>query len=216
MNAFVLQTKRQKKKMQTRNKEKEILLQAIERLEQTTDLAVEVYPEGDFQGPDAEIRIKWQNMDWYFAAEIKNTFTRAMIGGTVDQMRKFPEKRLIVTRYVTPQIAETLKEFDIPFVDTAGNAYIKEPPLLVFIKGNKPDERFGKRPPTRAFRPTGLKLIYALLCNPGLENAPYREIAEQADVALGTVGRVVYDLKKMGHLIDMGKRGRRLIQKKSC
>jgi len=199
--------------MKTRNKEKKILRRAIERLEQATELTVEVYPEVDLQGPDEVIRIKWQDMEWYFAVEIKHTFTRAMIGGAVQLMRKFPEKRLLVTRYITPQIADTLKELDIPFIDTTGNAYIKEPPLLVFIKGNRPDERFNERPPARAFRATGLQLVYAFLCNPGLENAPYREIAKLADVALGTVGWVVRDLKKMGHLIEMGKRGRRLIQK---
>ena len=199
--------------MKTRNKEREILLKAIERLEQATDLIAEVHPENDPQGPDAVIRIKWQNMEWYFAVEIKYAFTPAVIGGTVQRMRKFHEKGLLVTRYITPQVAETLKELDIPFIDTTGNAYINEPPLLIFIKGNRPDDRFNKRPPTRAFRPTGLQLIYAFLCNPGLENAPYREIAKLGDVALGTVGWVMHDLKMMGHLVDMGKRGRRLIQK---
>jgi len=49
-----------------------------------------------------------------------------------------------VAGYITPQLAEQLKEMKIPFIDTAGNAYIDEPPLFVFIKGDKPDEDYAK------------------------------------------------------------------------
>ena len=58
-------------------------------------------------------------------------------------------------------------------------------------------------------------MVFALLCNPGLERAQYREIAKAADVALGTVGWVMRDLRQMGNLIEMGKRGRRLIKKEN-
>jgi len=68
----------------------------------------------------------------------------------------------------------------------------------------------GKTPKRRAFQPTGLKVIYVFLCNPELVNAPYREIAAAADVALGTVGWVITDLKDLGHLVEMGKKKRRL------
>ena len=120
---------------------------------------------------------------------------------------------MLVTKYVTPQVAEILKETGTPFLDTAGNAYLNEPPLFIFIKGNKPAERDTAKPPIRAFRPTGLQVVFALLCNPDLEKAQYREIADAADVALGTVGWVMRDLRQMGILIEMGNRGRRLIQK---
>ena len=199
--------------MRKRNKEEEILRMALERLEQATELTAEVDPEIDPEGPDAVVRITWQNMEWCFAADVKYTLTRAMIGVVVQQLRRHFEKCIIVTRYVTPQVAELLKEANIPFLDAAGNAYLNEPPLFVFIKGNKPTEMYFEKPPIRAFRPTGLQVIFALLCNPGLEKEQYREIAKAAGVALGTVCRVMRDLRQMGNLVDMGRRGRRLIQK---
>jgi hypothetical protein len=70
----------------------------------------------------------------------------------------------------------------VNFIDTAGNAYINNSPLLINIKGNKPDEM-----PTstkRMYHSSGLKIIFALLCNPGFENDDYRSIASMADVAL--------------------------------
>ncbi|MCU7861984.1 MAG: hypothetical protein KZQ86_19650, partial [Candidatus Thiodiazotropha sp. (ex Lucinoma kastoroae)] len=131
----------------------------------------------------------------------------------VHQLKRFPQKGLVVTDYVNPKMAERLKAMDMPFLDAAGNAYINEPPVYVYIKGNKPLEKPHRKLPTRAFQPTGLKVLFALLCRPGLENAPYRDIAKAADVALGTVGWVITDLRELGYLVDLGKRGRRLTNK---
>ncbi len=66
---------------------------------------------------------------------------------------------------------------------------------------------------TRAFRPKGLQVIFSLLCNPGLEKKPFRTIAKISLTALGTVNWVIKDLKEMGFLIDMKKRGRLLVRK---
>ena len=200
--------------MKTGNKRQEILKKALAKFEKVTKITAAGDLKADLQGTDAIIRINWQNMEWNFFAEIKPVFTRAMIGGTIQQMmRLLPEKGLLITRYITPQIADTLKELGIPFIDTVGNAYINAPPLLVFIKGNRPAQMHREKLPTRAFGPTGLRVVFALLCNPGLEKATFREIAKVAEVALGTVGWVMGDLRQIGHLADMGKRGRLLVLK---
>ena len=49
----------------------------------------------------------------------------------------------------------------------------------------------------------------AILIRPGLTNAPYRALAEQADVALGTVSGCMNDLAVRGLLLK-GKDGRRV------
>jgi len=197
----------------TRAPEIKTLRRALEKLEDEVELTAEVYPEIDPEGPDAVIRITWQGMEWHFAAEVTYVLTPAMIGAVVQQLRRHIEKGILVTNHVTPQVAEILKETGTPFLDTAGNAYVNEPPLFVFIKGNKPFKGETGKPQIRAFRPTGLQVVFALLCNPELVKAQYRKIAKAADVALGTVGWVMRDLRQMGYLIEMGKRGRRLIQK---
>ncbi|MBE9582280.1 MAG: hypothetical protein IMF18_11765 [Proteobacteria bacterium] len=201
--------------MKTKHTEIEMLQKALEILQKTIKLTVDIKPNTvrATHGPDAVIRIALQDMEWHFAVGIKNKLTRAGLILAVLQLRKFPQKGLLVARYITPQMADQLKEMDIPFVDTAGNAYINEPPLFIYIKGNKPTDTYRPEPTTRAFRPAGLQVVFAFLCNPGLENAPFREIAKAATVALGTVGRVIQDLRQMGYLIDMGTRGRRLIRK---
>ena len=192
--------------------ENKILRTALEKLESTTELTAEVYPEFNPEGPDAVIRIAWQDREWHFAAEVKHILTPAMVGAAVEQLRRHA-KDILVTEYVTPQVAEILKETGTQFLDTAGNAYLNEPPLFIFIRGNKRAERDTGKPPIRAFRTMGLQVLFALICNPDLVKAQYREIAQAADVALGTVGWVMRDLRQMGNLIEMGKRGRRVIHK---
>lgn len=61
------------------------------------------------------------------------------------------------------------------------------------------------------FKPGGLKLIFALLNNPGMEKATYRDMAKAAKVALGTVDIGISELKELGLLINMGKKGRQLL-----
>jgi hypothetical protein len=123
-------------------------------------------------------------------------------------------KTIVVTKYVAPQMADKLREKGINFLDTAGNALLDTKAFYVFVKGNKPQtEIVLKVMPHRLFKPGGLKVIFALLCKPGLENAPFREIALRGGVALGTVGKVMQDLKDLGYLHDMGGKGR-LLKKK--
>lgn len=150
-----------------------------------------------------------------FAAEIKKWAQHVNFGAVVAQIKNLPMKGILVADYINPKMAEKLKEEDIQFIDTVGNAYIKADPLLIYVKGNRQKYRpkIGKLEKNRAFTTTGLKVVYAFLCNPDLVRAPYREIAEFADVAHGTVGWVITDLKGLGYLVDRGnKKNRRINQ----
>lgn len=163
---------------------------------------------------DATLRLHTNEGMHEFALKIKRGLTTQVLGATLLQIKNLPLKGMIVTDYMNPQMAERFRERDIPFIDAAGNAYINEHRLYIYITGRKlAAQATTRRLPTRAFQPTGLKLVFAFLCHPELVNAPYREIAQAAQVALGTVGWVITDLKNMGHLIEMGKRGRRLANK---
>lgn len=203
--------------MKTRKQNQEILRKALEAFEKITGLATELYPVLEpavlkTETPDAAIDIKLNDVVLHFEVEIKANLTHAMIGMIKQQLKAKKRKNIIITKYVTPQIADKLKDINIPFIDTAGNIYISEPNLFLFVKGNR-TEMPNEKLQTRAFQPAGLQVIYTLLCNPKLANANYRKIAKVADVALGTVGWVMQDLKRMGLIIDMGRHGRRLIKK---
>lgn len=125
-------------------------------------------------------------------------------------------QQIVLLRQVTAEMADQLRQDGVQFIDTAGNGYINQPPIYLFIKGNKTKSITAAPVTPRAFKQTGLRVLYAMLCNPGLENETYRTIAAKTKVALGMVNWVVKDLLDLGFLMETG-RGRarqvRLIRK---
>lgn len=129
------------------------------------------------------------------------------------QRERMKAPLLLVTRYANPVMAEELKQDGIEFIDTAGNAFIDRYAVHIFVKGNKLREKPGRTAVKRIFKAAGLKMIYAFLCDPGLVEKTYRDIAAGAGVALGTVDRIMRELKELGFIIDLGKQGFRLVRK---
>lgn len=203
----------------THLQEAKLLERAIDAFRAATGLQIEVEPQNEalYDHPrkiDALVRLRTPDIDQEFAVELKMGVTDTTLGAMTQRLTGLPQQQMLVTHFVNPRMAERLKQMDIPFIDTAGNAYLNVPPVFIFIKGNRPPERPEKVPLTRAFQPTGLRVVFAFLCHPALVNAPYRDIAREAHVALGTVAWVVTNLKGMGYLLDKGKRGRRLVNRK--
>lgn len=94
------------------------------------------------------------------------------------------------------------------------DASFQQKGLHVLITGRKPQAQKTLGRPVRAFNPTGSRLVFAFLCQPGLENKSYREMATEAGISLGAVNWIINDLKSLGHLVDLGGRGRRLVKRK--
>jgi hypothetical protein len=197
-----------------KTEEQEILQKALLEVQNAANLKIEVQ-DGN-HGFDATLRVGQDKKKLNFAVEIKKRVAPPALGAFIQKQRALQKNRkaLLVTRHATPLLADQMKKMGIQFIDTAGNAYINAPPLFVFIKGNKPIDIQQVERPTRAFGPKGLRVVFALLCNPGLEDEPFRKIAKVAGTALGTVDWVIRDLKGIGYLVDAGKQVRRLIRKK--
>jgi hypothetical protein len=131
-------------------------------------------------------------------AEIKKTIRPATLGVVMAQLQRFNRPGILVADYVTRAIAEKLKELDIPFLDVAGNVYLRTPNTFIYVTGRKKPETFQPRY-NRAFRTAGLKVIFTLMTLQGQLKAPTREIAYNAGVANGTVSNILKDLERLGH-----------------
>lgn len=211
--------------MITENLENEIFRLALEAFKKNVALQVEVeaieptykhlYTYNLYKKADRILRVMIQDIELRFYTEVKANITKAAKLLILMRKNEVNYPFLLVTRYVNAEMAEQLKSDGLQFIDAAGNAFINQPPLYIFIKGNKPQDIGRRAPHKRVFKPTGLRVLYAFLCNPGLEKKPYREIATVADVALGTIGWIMRELKELGYLLDMGKQGVKLIQKEN-
>lgn len=161
---------------------------------------------------DAYVRIGRGRKTRVYAVEIKKGIRPATLGAVLHQIEHAGKPPLLVTDYVTPPLAEKLKAQNIAFLDAAGNAYLDQPPVYIWIKGERPTETPAtNKVKGRAFQASGLKVLFALLCNPDWVREPYREIARLAGVAHGTVGWVMADLPNLGFIAEI-KGERRLLR----
>lgn len=178
------------------------------------DLAVAIKPARRDDRVDAWFRVTKDKRHVDYAVEVKRQVTPQTLGAVVAQLKHWGEitrkPPLLVTAYITPPVADRLAAVDQQFVDAAGNAYLNAPGIFVLIMGRKPEKDTIVEKPGRAFTTAGLKTLFALICNPELAAAPYREIAAGADVALGVLPGVLAGLQQTGHLHVMGNK-RKLI-----
>ncbi|MCP3670582.1 MAG: hypothetical protein GY814_09135 [Gammaproteobacteria bacterium] len=196
-----------------------ILDRAIDAVARETGLQLKIDDLQVKQGRhmlDAVLTLKGQNER--LAVEVKSWAPQANLGALINQVQTLPMKGLLVADYVNPKMAEKLREQHVQFIDTVGNAYLDMPPVYVLVTGKrKPKQEAGqlKGDTNRAFDRTGLKVVFAFLCRPELVTAPYREIADVAGVALGTVGWVINGLKEAGFIFKYGNnKGRELVEYK--
>ena len=151
-----------------------------------------------------------------YLVEEKRHFRHQDVGVVVDQLNRrradLPpdhtgDRLLLLAPHVRAQQAAVLERAKIDYLDLAGNAHLRAPGVFVHVEGRRPP----KEPAPAPGRPQKgwIKAVMAILIRPELTNAPYRVLAGQADVALGTVAGCMHDLAARGLLLE-GKDGRRV------
>lgn len=156
---------------------------------------------------DARVRLRLGRKTARFVAEVKRGVQKHNIGTIAHRMAGRADG-LLVTDYVNPRLAEALRQRKVQFIDAAGNAYVDRPPFFVFVRGERPHTEARHEPRGRAFQPTALQVVFALICRPEFVDRPYREIAAEAGVAHGTVGWVLPELLRLGFVVEVAGRRR--------
>jgi len=180
--------------------ERRILHAAGQGLKQTTGIDAEIHPAptGD-RDADAIVDLLVERRKHRFRAAVKTVdrFATPALIKAQDQERRHPT--LLVAPFITREVAERCRQLHLPFIDTAGNAYLEGRGLFIYVVGQpRPAER--REGNFRALNPAGLQIAFALACRPALLQTTYREIAARAGVALGTVDPVLKDLEARGYV----------------
>lgn len=190
------------------DREQNILDRALKALERTTGVHGQVIERAPHNGQgdraDAVVEIEANGQRYPYVAEIKRVDRFAILTGVRDQYAHYGQTHplLLVAPRITTEAAEKCRGLDLQFIDASGNAYLRGPGFYVLVKGQHPIEaedllligQEGKRAGTA----THLRVVFALLCKPEFLNVPYRDIAQVAGVALGTIGGVFNDLTERG------------------
>jgi len=188
-------------------REQAVLNEAIEAVRRTAGVDLRIAPHAPPLG-DALLEVDIPT-GVQFVAEIKAARYFATIGMVKERLahRAPGIHPLLVAPYITRALAERCRELQLPFIDTAGNAYINVPGLTIYVTGEpRPATLKAATLHYRAYTEVGMKVIFALLCDQELADETYREIARAAQVSFGTVGPVIKDLENRGHLVQRGRR----------
>lgn len=196
----------------------ELLDQAMDALRRTAGLEIAVTKlnaHGFINRVDTFINVTINKKTYAYAVVIKNVDRFATVAQVKHQLEGIVERPLLIAPRLTDAAADNCKELGLNYIDLAGNAYINEADLLILIKGQKqlihPDNQTNINTVRKAGTATNLRMVFALLCNPEMINAPYREIEKVAGIALGAVGWVFIDLEARGLTLGGKHKGNRVL-----
>ena len=200
------------------NNEHRILEDALQAFRATTGLEADVTTQqantARDWGIDAEITIDTNGQRFPLLVEIRERIDRAagLAVAHTQIAKRLGKQGVLVTTYLPLALADHCRRLKLQFIDTAGNAYLNQPGLHVIVAGQRrPTVPADFNMNQGAGTVTALRIIFLILCRPELLNAPYREIAKAAGVALGAVGPTLQNLTARQYLIE-GQGRRRLLQ----
>ena len=190
----------------------EILRQAMEALNTIAPLECAIEPAHVLHngGQYYLVNGKVFGKEFVWCVEVKKNLTKTGEIQVLLNLDKMQHPFFLATRYIPPEAATRLRNAGIQFIDTVGNAFVNQPPLLIVVQGNKPEKGETALTTARIFRGVGLKIVYLFLCQPELVERTYRDLAEMTNVALGTVKSTMTELIQKGFVFDMGKKGKKL------
>lgn len=116
------------------------------------------------------------------------------------------EGLLLVASHVNDRIGNLLRSADVHFMDMDGNLFLDGSGIHMFVigrRGNHKPLHSQRGTGSRAFYPSGLRLLFHLLIDPALNSGKagsalvdktYREISARTGISHSTVGWVMADL----------------------
>lgn len=119
---------------------------------------------------------------------------------------------IVAVPSATPAVSARLTSAGLGVIDAAGNADFGGPGVRILVTGagadaDIMDARSRERASGWATRPTGLRVLFALLTCPSLVEGRQSDIAEAAGVSIATVHHALRDLDERG-ILDASSRAR--------
>jgi len=139
-----------------------------------------------------------------FVVEIKSEVTKGNKGIVLSSLKETSRENnlpiILITKYIPSEIAKEYVAEGINYLDVAGNCNIRQHNLVLLVEGKK-IERAAKVNQPRAFQEAGIKLIFLFLVDPAKAQLKYRELAELANISLGSVGTIMQELIELNFIL---------------
>jgi len=121
---------------------------------------------------------------------------------------------VVVTEHISSGAARLLRNQDVGYIDRVGNCFLHQDGLYILIEDQKGYGPSSRARSGRAFKKSGLKVIFLLLQKTESINDPYRTIGDRVGVSHGTVRYVLEDLETLGY-VEVTSTGKRLLSKRN-
>lgn len=161
---------------------------------------------------DGMIKLEYKGQTQKFFVEIKKEFREYHLPNLFMQQKKYNPFMVLAEKKIFPKIKDALVGKSIAFIDLCGNINIETDNLLLKVEGKGKkyiqQEKYG-----RAFTKAGLKTLFLFLTNNNSINDTYRDIANNAGIALGTVKLVFEGLLEEGFALPLNDKELKLTNK---
>ena len=197
--------------------EANILKAAIRVFTDVTGAAVKVQGmevKEDNKRIDAIIQVTFRNGKQQFYVELKGETRQIILNSLLTQFGKEKEKWLLVAQYIPGPLKEELRKNGINYLEASGNCYINTDNIYFYIndKEVKPVRQTSEN---RLWKASGLKLLFVLIQDPQLVEAPYRHLSDIAGIALGSLSPLMNELKQEGYLKQKHSGGKEVLVNRS-
>lgn len=144
-----------------------------------------------------------------FAVEARPEIRSSSKGIVLQQLRDLKanvnKPTILISKYIASEVANEFRAHTINYIDIAGNAYIMQDDLFIFISGQKV-QKTARTNQARAFQESGIKLIFNLLREPDNLRLSYRELSKLAGISIGSVSNVIRELEDLNFILRTNKK----------
>ncbi|MEA3317490.1 MAG: type IV toxin-antitoxin system AbiEi family antitoxin, partial [Bacteroidota bacterium] len=182
-----------------------ILITAFQNLEEITGIKAKwenIPPYYVDKGYDIKVKLKLKKRTISLYAVVKKEIREHQVLNVLELLNQ-NKNVILIAENIFPKIREKLRKLEIGYLDINGNMFYTNDDNYVFIETHRKQQTTVKK--VRVFTKTGLKLLFTILNEPNLINVPYRIIANEANVALGTVNNFMKGLKELGYITEIDK-----------
>ncbi|MBL7888481.1 MAG: hypothetical protein JNL24_02950 [Bacteroidia bacterium] len=183
-------------------KRNQIIDTATRQFENLTSWKIKVKetPTSIDEGIDGEIHLLNQRTKekHVLILELKNEVRTNDILKLIELKKKYPDF-FLMAQYISKPNREQLRDHHINYLETSGNCYIEKDSIYIYIDNQKVEAQ-RKTSNSKLYTESGMRFVYAGLLNPNFVKGTYREIAAEAEIALGNVRLVMDALEMEGFL----------------
>lgn len=165
------------------------------------EASLDVPPSGELGAwePDVHVVLGTPTGKVRLFGEVKTShLTHSVANGLLSRVGREAEKWLLLATHVGRPLGKLLRDAGINYMDQSGNCFLRiEDHYIASIEGRRAVRTEG----ARGMKAAGARILFALLAEPGLLHATYREIGDQAGASHKAARDAIARLARVGEVM---------------